>query len=129
MNKNELQKRTDDIFRRYIKLKHRKCQVPGCFKDNGLEWCHIDGRRDIHLRYSENNCLVMCRDHHRFFHESSKDFNGRALFLQLLQEHFPEKYECLLNERIEARDISRPKINEDFYKEKMKQIRLMIKNL
>ena len=122
MKKSSLRLKADKLMREYLMSKYDRCQVPGCYQTEGLEWCHIDSRCNMRLRYSENNCLVMCHDHHMFFHKSDKKTNGRALLLRLVKDRFPDKYEGLLTDRQKASEIWRMSVNELFYLDIIKEI-------
>ena len=57
----------DKWFSKAVRMRDKCCVV--CGKTEGLECCHVYGRRQKILRWSLDNAVTMCHYHHRYYTE------------------------------------------------------------
>ena len=62
----------DIWFSKCVRARDQHCMV--CGKREGLDCCHIYGRRNKAVRWSMDNAITMCRYHHREMGESPARF-------------------------------------------------------
>jgi hypothetical protein len=85
-SKKGLRKKADDLAR---KLCHARgyCQAAGLDDvacGGPPNWAHIEGRRNLGLRWKEWNCLLLCGGHHMHYSDYPIKW---GLFIET---HFPE---------------------------------------
>lgn len=74
------------IYRNTCAFKHLPHEVP-C--GGGLETSHLISRKDKYFRWDLNNALVMCNNHHRYWHGTYKmKFSQQNAFNDLCL-HYP----------------------------------------
>ena len=63
----------DDWFSKAVRLRDGKCLH--CHRVDGLECCHVFGRRNKRLRWAMSNAIAMCHACHRKMTESPIAFH------------------------------------------------------
>lgn len=92
--------RADAIARRAC-YERGHCQAAGsagvaCGGSN--QWCHIVGRRNYRLRWSQLNCLLMCAQHHQYYTRNP------AQWMAFVQLRFPIHYAFVIEHEHERWD-------------------------
>jgi hypothetical protein len=93
--KTTLKKQADAIAGRLCRARGY-CEAAG--KDDVrcggvLQWAHIEGRRNLFLRWKPWNCLCLCGGHH--IHYSDYPMKWSAF----IEEHFPENARLIREHR------------------------------
>ncbi len=66
-------RKSDKLFRQYLlQLRGEICEC--CFRKGRIEVSHFHGRRKESVRFSEDNCDLLCGGCHRKFHESPSSY-------------------------------------------------------
>lgn len=58
-----------------------------------LSWCHIEGRRNLALRWKSWNCLCLCSGHHRHYSDYPMAWSA------FVENHFPENARLIREHR------------------------------
>ncbi len=81
----------DIWFSKCVRARDQFCMV--CGRPDGLDCCHIYGRRNKAVRWSMDNAIAMCRYHHREMGESP------ARFMEMLNDLYGPGHMEILREK------------------------------
>ncbi len=84
----------DNWFSKCVRARDQHCMV--CGKTEGLDCCHVYGRRNKAVRWSLDNAITMCRYHHREMGESP------ARFMDFLEDVYGPGHLEILREKANA---------------------------
>ena len=100
--------KADELFSQYIRLRDGKCLK--CGKTTSLQCSHIEGRRNMRLRFDPMNAITLCAGCHLFWsHKEPRQFvawleKNFSKNIQYLDEHKNETEHRKLPEYIELVD-------------------------
>lgn len=85
--RKRLEKRADTLWSLCVRTRDRKCQVPGCNRDDLLDAHHIAGRVYKSTRLMLFNGIALCKSHH--FPEKIRPEEFREMVIGIVgQAHY-----------------------------------------
>ena len=87
-------------------MRDKKCVIAGCGRETDLQCAHVVSRRYMGVRWSPENAVTLCRNHHVFYTHRPLEWAAWVDVFMGAEEHRQLKLRALAITKVDYAEVA-----------------------